>query len=96
MLLKSSTAEPNPTLPAEVDAELLDDVALHLRHRHLEHDLIAAMHGDAVDDLAAVIDQTRSDIEGLLRLDRARNIAEQHDSLAQPLDPDIAARAAPA
>ena len=30
----------------EIDAELLDDVALHFGDRHLEHHLVAAADGD--------------------------------------------------
>ena len=55
---------------AEVDAELLDHVALHFGDRHLEHDLVASAHGDAVDHLGVVADQPRGEIEGLLRLRR--------------------------
>ena len=36
---------------AEIDAELLDDVALHFGDGDLEHHLVAAAHGDAVDHL---------------------------------------------
>ena len=55
---------------AEIDAELLDDVAPHFGDRHLEHDLVAPAHGDAVDHLGAVADQPRGEIVGLLRLRR--------------------------
>ncbi len=37
----------------EIDAELLDDVALDFGDGHLEHDLVAAAHHDGVDDLVA-------------------------------------------
>src|SRR5712691_105050 len=73
----------------EIDAELLDDVALHLRDGHLEHDLVAAVDGDAVDDLLVVVDETRSDVERLLRFDRARDIAREHDAFAESLDADV-------
>ena len=36
---------------AEVDAELLDDVALHLHHGDLEQHLLSALHGEHVDEL---------------------------------------------
>ena len=76
---------------SEVDAELLDDVTLHFRDRHLEHDLVAAVNVDAVDDLLAVVDEARGDIEGLLCLDRGRDIAGQHEAVAEPLDTDVQA-----
>ena len=72
-LLKFRTEVPLPIVPGEIDAELLDDVALHFGDGHLQHDLVAAVHGDAVDDLAAVVDQARGDVEGGLRFDRARS-----------------------
>ena len=60
----------------QVDAELLDDVALDFRDGHLEHDLIATLHDNGVDDLAAFrgdrrgghAEQAGGDVEGLLRL----------------------------
>src|SRR5262249_40876516 len=48
---------------AQIDAELLDDFALHLGDRYLQHDLVAAVDGDAVDDALAVVDQARGDVE---------------------------------
>ena len=76
---------------SEVDAELLDDVTLHFRDRHLEHDLVAAVNVDPIDDLLAVVDEARGDIEGLLCLDRGRDIAGQHEAVAEPLDTDVQA-----
>ena len=94
MLAKLTTAEPNPgsivgTRTRDIDTELLDDVALHFGNRDLQHDLVAAMDGDAVDDLVAVVNQPRGNIEGLLRFDRRRDIARQHDAVAQSLDVNI-------
>src|SRR5206468_255575 len=37
---------------AQVDAELLQDLTLHLRDRDAEHDLVLALDGQRVDDLA--------------------------------------------
>ena len=74
---------------AEIDAELLDDVALHLGDGDLEHDLVAAAHGDAVDHLVAVAGEPRGEIEGLLRLGRARGRAGQHDAVGEAFDPDV-------
>src|SRR5215510_9363545 len=73
----------------EVDAELLDEVALHLGDRHLEHDLVAAVHVDVVDHLLAVIHEARGDVERLVRFDRARDVAGQHDAVAEGLDIDV-------
>ena len=39
---------------AEVDAELLDDVALHLHYGDLQQHLLATFDGDHVDDLPAL------------------------------------------
>ena len=41
-LLKLSTVLPQLEAAVEIDAELLDDVALHFGDRDLEHHLIAA------------------------------------------------------
>ena len=39
----------------QIDAELLDDVALHLHDGDLEQHLLPSLHGDHVDDLAAFL-----------------------------------------
>ena len=50
-MLKLTTRRAVIEAAGQIDAELLDDVALHFRDGDLEHDLVAAAHGDAVDDL---------------------------------------------
>ena len=50
----------------DIDAELLDEVALYFGDRHFEHDLVAPAHGDTVDHLGAVADQPRGNIVSLL------------------------------
>jgi hypothetical protein len=74
----------------EVDAELLDDVALDLGDGHLEYDLVAAADDDGVDDFAAERDgiggagakQPHRDVVGLLRLGLARCGAAENDAFA--------------
>ncbi len=39
--------------------------------------------------LLAVVDQPRGDVEGLLRFDRARDVAGQHDAVAEAFDADV-------
>ena len=41
---------------------------------------------------AAVVHQARRDVEGGLRLDRAGDVAGEHDALADALDPDVGIR----
>ena len=65
----------------QVDAELLDDVALDFGDGDLEHDLVAAADDDGVDDLVAVLtpsaephaEEPRRDVVGLLRFGLARD-----------------------
>ncbi len=84
----------------KIDAELLDDVALDFGDDDFEHDLIAAAHDDGIDDFAAVRnhigsrdpEQPRRDIEGLLRLVRARYRAGQDHAVADTLDRDVGIR----
>ncbi len=66
VVLKLSTLVPAEAA-GQVDAELLDDVALNFGDRNLEQHLIAAANGDAVDDLGAVADQPGGDVKCLLR-----------------------------
>ena len=92
VLLKLTTVLPKPKLPLQIDAELLDDVALDFGDRHLQHDLVAAAHDDRVDDLGAGadrvgragIDQPRRDVEGLLRFRLARHGSRQ-DHAVEPM-----------
>ena len=70
----------------EIDAELLDDVALDLGDGDLEHHLVAAAHRDAVDDLVAVAGEAGGEIVGLLRFGLARHRAGQHDAVGEALD----------
>jgi hypothetical protein len=86
---------------AQIDAELLDQVALDFSDRHLQHDLIAAAHDDRVDDFRAGadrlgradIDQPRRNVEGLLRLRLARDEARQdHAVYADALDAHVGIR----
>ena len=72
----------------EVDAQLLDDAARHLGDGDFQHHLVAALHHDAVDDLA-VAGEPRRHVEGLLRLDRARQRAGQHDAVVHALDAQV-------
>ena len=72
----------------EIDAHLLDDVAPHFRNIDLQHDLIAAAHDDAVDDLFGTADQPRRDVARLLRFDRAGNRTGQDDAFADAFDLD--------
>ena len=79
----------------QVDAELLEYVALHLGDRHLEHDLVAPVHGDAVDHLGAGADQARGDVIGLLRVGRVCRRAGEHDAIADAFDADVGIRQRP-
>ncbi len=84
----------------QIDAELLEDVALDFGDDHLEHDLVAAANDDGVDDFAASRDrigaadaeQPRRDIVGLLRLGLARRGAGENDAVADAFDRDIGIR----
>src|SRR6185503_4994668 len=77
----------------QIDAELLDHVALHLGDRDLEHDLIASAYHDAVDDLGAVADQPRRDVIGFLGLGLARGAARQHNAVgADAFDVNVGIR----
>ena len=78
-------------LGRQVDAELLDHVALHLGDGDFQHHLLVAADGDVVDDLLAVIDQARGDVERSLRLDRSRHVAVEHKPVAEALYSDIEA-----
>ncbi len=84
----------------QIDAELLEHVALDFGDRHLEHDLIVAANDDGIDDLAAGrnrigatdAEQPRRNIIGLLRFGLARRRAGKHDAVADALDLDIGIR----
>ena len=86
---------------AQIDAELLDQVALDFSDRHLQHDLIAVAHDDRVDDFGAgadrldraCIDQPRRDVEGLLRFRLARDKTRQDHAVdADALDAHVGIR----
>ena len=87
----------------QIDAELLEDVALDLGDGHLEHDLVAAANDKRVDDPLCRpggdgskgrhgLDQARRHIVSLLRLQLARHGAGQNHGIADALDRDVVVR----
>ena len=77
----------------EIDAELLDHVALHFRDRHLEHDLVAAVNRDAVDDLACRRRPAATAISNACCASTGlADVAGQHDAVAQAFDMDVGVR----
>ena len=68
---------------------MLDDRALDLGDRDLDHHLVAAPDRDRVDDLVGAARQPSGEIDGLLRLDRVRGGAGQHDAVADAVDLDV-------
>ncbi len=85
----------------QIDAQLLEDVALDFGNRDLEHDLIAIAHRDRIDDLAAArrrfggpdIEEPRRDIVGRLRLGRCLHRSGQdHAAGSDPVNANIGVR----
>jgi len=72
----------------QVDAQLLGDIAVHLRDAHLQHHLLAARHVEHIDDLFGIARETRRQIGGASRFQRARNRAGQHHIVVHRLHLD--------
>ena len=90
-----------PTIPkfmlaVEIDAELLDDVALHFGNRDLQHDLVAPAHRKAVHDLSAPPASRVARSFACCASAGLGDDAGQHDAVAEAFDVDVARTAAPA